>query len=301
MTVLYERFYRSGRDGNISSGNDEAEKAHALFCIYHAILGGSIVQADPERMIIKENGEVEQIYYQGWNAYYAAPEVVINGSKPDMDSGWFTLGLAIYFVLHGRSYYEDRHIRLVDLPERMKTSRCLIPARFLVYRESDAPLLYRKAMGKLTAWNPMERAEGIPFFLDAVMQYLSDADIECICGGVEGGQTQQRLGERYLFIQESAAGNMTKLMKLGSIKKVAKAEVLLDTEKRYIFYTVTGNPQEQSVIETKKIYHLDVPVSRIAQRALLQITYTPGAGCEVAIYNREGTKMISDNTKSFFV
>lgn len=182
MATLYERFYRYDTAGDSVLKVNPEEIADVLLSLCNAAEDGQLVQASPENIEISEDGVVfcTSVPYQ--NLYYAAPEEII-GNVSHKNSRWFTFGLLMYFVMTGHSFYQDNHIRLVDLPELIHQGSGLIQEDTVPEDALDAHSLLKKAIEKFTAWEPGRRIKGIPLLLNAVKQYVSVVNIDYVSNG----------------------------------------------------------------------------------------------------------------------
>lgn len=181
MDSLYKKFRNTRSASNLSRmGPDKI--MDALLCLYNAVNEGTLLQAAPENIGIREDGTVSVAPEADQNIYYAAPEVVLGMSAADKSSGWFTMGLLAYFVINGRSYYEAEELHIADLPDMVKTGQSLIPAQAAGYME-DIPGLLDRAMSQFTSWRPEVRSKGVPFLMKAIRQYAAKADIQYVYNG----------------------------------------------------------------------------------------------------------------------
>ena len=185
MKTLDERFKNSDRTrDNISRINPE-EIVDVAYCLCTAVNDRKLILASPECISIKDDGSVKIDTTNGVNMYYASPEVILGRKKPDSKSAWFTLGLLIYFVIHGRSYYDDRSLNIVNMTELQTNGQGLIDTDNVSENTEDIPGLLRLAMNRFTRWNPDMREEGAKFLLKAVQKYSSTAEVRYLYGNKE--------------------------------------------------------------------------------------------------------------------
>ena len=177
MDTLRKKFQNTDCSGHSISRMNPEEIADTLFCLCNAVEEGTLIQAAPENITIKEDGTVSVSQETGLNIYYAAPEIVLGKKNEDKNSGWFTLGLLAYFVIYGRSYYEDNSFHIVNLQDMMANDSSLIMARGVKKEAQDVPSLLRLSIQKFTSWVPESRAKGAPVLLRAVEQYSAAAEI----------------------------------------------------------------------------------------------------------------------------
>ena len=118
-------------------------------------------------------------------------------------------------------------------------------------------------------------------------------------GSRETGNDADARLEKYLCIQAGNQRNMTKLMKLEQTPQLKKIEVDRSTYGLYRFYVATGDPVSRKTVHVDYKFHVSVPADAAGGKALLYVTYDPPAGCEITLYNREGTLQISDNVMHF--
>lgn len=177
MDTLWNKFKNTDDSGHSISRMNPEEIADTLFCLCNAVEEGTLNRAAPENITIKEDGTVSVSQEAGLNIYYAAPEIVLGKKNADKNSGWFTLGLLAYFVINGRSYYEDKSFHIVNLQDMMANGSSLIIAQGVNEEVEDVPSLLRLSIQKFTSWAPESRAEGVPILLRAVEQYSAKAKI----------------------------------------------------------------------------------------------------------------------------
>lgn len=366
MDTLLDRFKNTACSGhNISRLNPE-EIADTLFCLCNAIEEGTLIQAAPENITIKEEGKVSVSLDTGLNIYYAAPEVVLGKKDADKNSGWFTFGLLAYFVIHGRSYYEDKSFHIVNLKEMMENESSFIMAWGVDEEAEDVPGLFSLSIQKFTSWDPECRSDGVPVLLRAIKQYSGTAEIsyryldrivatetimvhppnaDCTKGSdvsgndgkvylvsenvsipfrpgnhryivnvdlsridrpenhgfVNSGVSHDSPYERYLCIQVDLQPKKTRLIKLDESAQERKIEVDRRTDRRYLFYVLTGDPVRQKTICEEYKYYVDVPAGASNGSSLLVVAYDPANGVDIALYNRAGEKQISDKILHFEV
>lgn len=187
MTTLYEKFYNQGAVDTGMLLREPEEIAQLLLDICDAIETEEMVQVAPEDIIIDEEEEgvslKENFVFR--NLYYAAPEVAVEGKEADKNSGWFTFGLLMYFIMKGRSYYANREIRMVDLPDLMEQGNALIQKsseedKKKKKKNSGEELydFFLQCMEKLTSWNPLEREEGADLFVDKFWPPEDEEEVE---------------------------------------------------------------------------------------------------------------------------
>ncbi len=75
MDTLRKRFQNTDRSGHSISRMNPEEIADTLFCLCNAVEEGTLIQAAPENITIKEDGTVSVSQETGLNIYYAAPEI----------------------------------------------------------------------------------------------------------------------------------------------------------------------------------------------------------------------------------
>lgn len=177
MDTLLDRFKNTACSGHGISRMNSEEIADTLFCLCNAVEEGTLVQAAPENITVKKDGKVTVSLDAGLNIYYAAPEVVLGKKNADKNSGWFTFGLLAYFVINGRSYYEDKSFHIVELQEMMANESSFIMAGRVDEEAEDVSSLLSLSIQKFTSWDPECRSEGVPVLLRAVEQYFAAAEI----------------------------------------------------------------------------------------------------------------------------
>ena len=158
------------------------EIADAIICLANAIDEETVIQRGPGHLRIDEKGTVfasEQA--DDDDLCYFAPEVLLEGKRPDKAASWFTLGLLMYFMLHGDDWYAVNHARLTELPERKKASESLITVKNASRSASECEKLLDRACAELTAWDPAVRVEGVRTILQAVSLCESWAVISYLC------------------------------------------------------------------------------------------------------------------------
>lgn len=109
------------------------------------------------------------------------------------------------------------------------------------------------------------------------------------------------LYERYLCVQVALQPKKTKLMKLDTDAQAKKIEVNRRIDQRYLFYVLTGDPGRQKTIHEEFKFRVDIPADTSVVSSLLMVVYDPANGVDIALYNRDGTKRISDNVLHFEV
>lgn len=146
---------------------------------------GRLKALSPEHIKISPDGSVSYSQTDAESPYFSAYESVFENKKADKESGWFTLGLLIYYIVFGRTFFKDNGIDIVCLPERKNSAVSLITAESFLNdntslntADSNALTLYKQAMVKLTFWNRSNRYLGVKHLLDAVHTYTSVATIE---------------------------------------------------------------------------------------------------------------------------
>lgn len=203
MDSLHKRFRNTRYKNNLQRTGSE-QIMDALLCLCNAVNEGTLLQAAPENIGIREDGTVSVTPKADQNIYYAAPEVALGKSAADKNSGWFTMGLLAYFVISGRSYYEAEGLHIVDLPDMVKSGRSLIPAQGAAEDTDDIQELLDLAMSRFTSWKPEVRSEGASFLLKVIRQYTSKADIQYMHNGKVVSTESKALSSRSVII---AAGD----------------------------------------------------------------------------------------------
>lgn len=203
MDSLHKRFRNTRYKNNLQRTGPE-QIMDALLCLYNAVNEGTLLQAAPENIGIREDGTVSVTPKADQNIYYAAPEVALGKSAADKNSGWFTMGLLAYFVISGRSYYEAKGLHIVDLPDMVKSGRSLIPAQGASEDTDDIQELLDLAMSRFTSWEPEVRSEGASFLLKVIRQYTAKADIQYMHNGKVVSTKSKTLSSRSVII---AAGD----------------------------------------------------------------------------------------------
>lgn len=203
MDSLHKRFRNTRYKNNLQRTGPE-QIMDALLCLCNAVNEGTLLQAAPENIGIREDGTVSVTPKADQNIYYAAPEVALGKSAADKNSGWFTMGLLAYFVISGRSYYEAKGLHIVDLPDMVKSGRSLIPAQGASEDTDDIQELLDLAMSRFTSWEPEVRSEGASFLLKVIRQYTAKADIQYMHNGKVVSTKSKTLSSRPVSI---AAGD----------------------------------------------------------------------------------------------
>lgn len=203
MDSLHKRFRNTRYKNNLQRTGPE-QIMDALLCLCNAVNEGTLLQAAPENIGIREDGTVSVTPKADQNIYYAAPEVALGKSAADKNSGWFTMGLLAYFVISGRSYYEAKGLHIVDLPDMVKSGRSLIPAQGASEDTDDIQELLDLAMSRFTSWEPEVRSEGASFLLKVIRQYTAKADIQYMHNGKVVSTKSKTLSSRSVII---AAGD----------------------------------------------------------------------------------------------
>ena len=88
-------------------------------------------------------------------------------------------------------------------------------------------------------------------------------------------------------------------MKLEALCDSTKIEVDRSADRRYVFYVLTGDPIRRKTISDEYKYYVNIPAAPLGGTSLLQVSYNPDTGFDVALYNRAGTVQISDNVMHF--
>lgn len=193
MESLFKRFRNThGSVNNLSRMNPE-EIADVLFCLCNAFEEGTLLQAAPENLSVREDGTVSVTPDSDKNIYYAAPEVVLGKSGADKNSGWFTMGLLTYFIINGRSYYEAKGLNIVNLQDLTGKGESFIRAQRAAENAENVPGLLDLAMRKFTSWKPEVRYEGVSSLLKAIRQYTSTAVIQYTYNGRTVSTESRRL------------------------------------------------------------------------------------------------------------
>lgn len=113
---------------------------------------------------------------------------------------------------------------------------------------------------------------------------------------VETGESVASGLEYYLVVKSSTQTKYAKLMKLEQQPLIRKIEVDRGISRRYDFSVVKGDPIRQIPYASGAKTSVGVPAGRPEEKSLLQVRYNPADRVvEFALYNREGTKLISDN------
>lgn len=352
MITLYEKYKNEDSiDNNIGRINPE-DIVDSLYCLCNSVENGEFIQASPENIVINENGTVLLLNDPNFNLYYVAPEVIMGKKKADKMSAWFTLGVLCYFLINGRSFYNDKSINVVTMKEMGNIGSGLITAEGIDQLAEDVPSLLSLAMEKFTSWDPLKRSEGVKYVLKAVKQYTSVAvfnyedndqivksdrfavegsSLSCEEGAsitdedgnvysvlktetvpfrpgvrtytirVKKAETDapNELFEKYLCVQIAPETKKYRLMKLEALCDSTKIEVDRSADRRYVFYVLTGDPIRRKTISDEYKYYVNIPAAPLGGTSLLQVSYNPDTGFDVALYNRAGTVQISDNVMHF--
>lgn len=352
MATLFEKYFNASGSGNNLDRMNPEEIVDAIYCLCSAVEEGKLVQASPEIIELQENGEVTVLNAEECNYMYAVPEVILGQSQADKRSGWFTVGLLSYFLIHGRSYYKEKNICLTSMVDLVRQGSGLISAQGAREQAEDVPSLLDLAMERMTRWNVDQRQEGVEFVLRAVKQYTGYAEIHYICGeqevavssctitgrgldcqagtavtGADGSSysvaeslripfrpgnhryyVKVRQGaaaadryERFLCVQQHPMPKKIKLLQLGNQAQARRIFVDRNKDVTFQFYVLTGDPVLKKTVSEEYKYHVRVPASPRAESSLLQVSYTPGTGCDITLYDSSGTRQISDNTLHFDV
>lgn len=352
MATLFEKYFNASGSGNNLDRMNPEEIVDAIYCLCSAVEEGKLVQASPEIIELQENGEISVLHDEEFNYMYAAPEVILALSQADKRSGWFTVGVLSYFLIHGRSYYKDKDICLTSMVDLVRQGSSLISVQGAQEQAEDVPSLLNLAMECMTRWNVHRRQEGVKFVLQAVKKYTGYAEIHYICGdqevavsscvisdrgmncqagtavtGEDGGNYSVaeslripfRPGshryyvkvrqsavvadryERFLCVQQHPIPKKIKLLQLGDQAQARRIFVDRNKDVTFQFYLLTGDPVLKKTVSEEYKYHVRVPADPRAESSLLQVSYNPGTGCDITLYDSSGTRQLSDNTLHFDV
>lgn len=100
-------------------------------------------------------------------------------------------------------------------------------------------------------------------------------------------------------------GNQDKLFPIirhmGDEPQVKRIEIKRDVATLYRFHLIVCDPASKREIRRDYKAQVGVPAMTGGGSSLLQVKYAPETGVEIALYNRAGTQMISDNVIRFTV
>ncbi len=88
---------------------------------------------------------------------------------------------------------------------------------------------------------------------------------------------------------------------LGTESQIKRIEIKRDAAVLYRFHVIVCDPVSKKEIRRDYKAHVGVPAMTNGGSSLLQVKYAPETGVEIALYNRAGTQMISDNVIKFTV
>lgn len=106
----------------------------------------------------------------------------------------------------------------------------------------------------------------------------------------------------FLCMQVENQSRMFPIIKyMGTQPQIKKIEIKRDLAVHYKFYIIVCDSVSKREIKREYKATVGVPPMPSGGSSLLQVKYEPETGVEIALYNRAGTKMISDNAIKFFV
>ena len=300
-----------------------------------------LLPVSPKQIQIDNKGTLSYSHNGEPDPYYCAYEVVFNDQKPDRESGWFTLGLLIYFTIYGKSFYDDKNINLSDIPELKNNSNSLIVCD--APQGNDVLSLYKKAMEKLTAWNKSERCKGVQFLLRAVGTYSSVAEIELwhnnnriMVSNLTIDKKTTNIKANTVFTVDKAQykttqdasipfrpGTHTYKIKVvpanstadtsqspatisGEIQKSLHIQDLdtsktREKDKSYRFMIAEKDLSTNTVVKGRIVYRIEVPADQQNKVSLLKISYHPSSGCQLELLHKDGITRLYDTTLRFNV
>lgn len=172
-TTLYQLFKSTGAADNLSVKGEESVadailsliKLNETPAVFHGVSPRDI-------LVNKETGVFTIGSSRRTDPYYCAPEVLFSGKEPDKISEYFTLGMLVYFVIYGESYYWKNNIAITELP------RHIVDIESLLGCSINNKL--NEALKKLTlipenAFN--ERQEGIKSLLEFIISKTAGAKV----------------------------------------------------------------------------------------------------------------------------
>ena len=107
--------------------------------------------------------------------------------------------------------------------------------------------------------------------------------------------------EKFLFVSESSASSMIKIMKIENDFLKRDIKITRDRERTYLFYVVYADANEKRPLTKKEVYHLNVPAAASGGQYLLRATYIPDNKLTLALFDNDGIRQLSDNVMEFYI
>ena len=320
MQSLKEKFKNTNKvDNNLSTFSPEVLMDH-LLSLCSAIEEETLVQPSCQNISIDEEGKVHTLQNETLDAYFMAPEVVFGKQEADKQSAWFSLGLLIYYIIFGRTYYEDKNILLVHLDERMKTSSSLI-------QDVHIPEFLNTPMKQLTSWKREDREKGVKTLLEAIKKYGCTVELQymdqdkliekqqitfnqpvkmlmahtpihssyCI---EKDTQLTYRPGfhiYKVPVIQEE--NNIVKFLCIGSQelikldgreKRRSRFKVSREKEVEYEFYICTKDINTKTIVDNTLKFKLKVSKNEQYKESIVTLEYDPKKGLDLLVTDMSG-------------
>lgn len=190
MATLHAQFYRLDSVGQLNTNPEQV--ADILLRLSTFIdRDEALPLISPENLELGDDNQIGILPGVEPNLFYAAPEVLLDGKPNDRYAATFTVGLLLYFMLNGCSYYKDAYslTRLSELREG--NTRSLIPGSSPNARDVQGML--ENFIEKATAWNPADRAAALNLVPTIIRQYTGVAAITYVCNGENIGMMQMPL------------------------------------------------------------------------------------------------------------
>ncbi len=172
-TTLYQLFKSTGAADNLSAKGEDSVADAILSLIKLNETPAEFHGVSPRDILVNEETGVFTIGpSRRTDPYYCAPEVLFSGKEPDEISEYFTLGMLVYFVIYGESYYRKNNIPITELPGHIADIESLLGCT--INKKLN------EALKKLTllpesAFN--ERQEGITSLLEYIITKTAGAKV----------------------------------------------------------------------------------------------------------------------------
>ena len=196
MATLYSLFYQKHPGNTRKPRMSEEEIADILLQLAASSSRGKVLS--PENVELGQDHEIVNLDKEP-SLYYTAPEILLGKQAPDRDTALYSVGMLLYFMLTGRSYYEMSGELLSALPELMQQRDCLISG--MEGRAGYAE--YETILRELTAWSRQERSKALPHILSLAQKYPSTAEVIYRFNGTDVYTETVVIAGQHLRIEDS--------------------------------------------------------------------------------------------------